>query len=151
MKDKNKKPNYGIYIIVAGFLAILAVNLLTGSTKVNWGSSLTDAEKAAKSNNKPVMILFTTKTGDYATVCDRMDYATINKPDIAKYINHGFNPVKLEPADNKELVTKYSVNALPAIVLLLPGSDAHIRLDGFISEKEFVPRISNALKTLKDK
>ncbi len=151
MSKQTGKPNYGIYIIVAGFLAILIVNLFSGSAKVNWSESFAEAEELAKSKNKPLLILFTTKTGDDASTCHRMDYATLGKPDISKYINKSFYPVRLDIAANKELARKYSVTRLPAIVLVLPDSDNNIRLDGFISETEFYPRVSNALVTLKQK
>ena len=143
-----KKKNPGLIIIVVAFLAILAVNLTRGSEKVKWAESLEASEEAAKANGKPILMLFTTDAGKYANDCNRMGYATINKPDTAKYINKNYNPVMFDFDENKSIASKYKVKELPAIVIKLYDKEDYRRLDGFISNKEFGSRTSNATKEL---
>ena len=150
MSEKTKKKkNSGLIIIIIAFLAILAVNLTRGSEKVKWADSLDAAQQAAKSNGKPILMLFSTESGKYANDCDRIGYATIVKPDIAKYINKNYNPLFFDYDENKSIAKKYEVSQLPSIVIMYYGTKDYRKLDGFISDKEFHSRTGNATKELK--
>ncbi len=148
-EPKQKKKNPGLIIIIVAFLAVLAVNLTSGSEKVKWADSIESAEKAAQNNGKPIMVLFTTKTGKYESDCNRMSYATINKPDVVKFINKTFNPVLIDYDNNESVAKKYDVSQLPAIVIKLYNTDEYRKLVGYISDKEFHSRTGNVVKELK--
>ena len=149
-QQTKKKKNPGLIIIVLAFVVILAINLSGGSADVNWLESIDLAEKTAKDNGKPILVLFTTDKGEYKDNCHRMDYATINKPDIVKYINSSYNAVKYDYENNKDIAKKFGVKVLPSMVIKLYGKDDYRKLEGFINEKEFSSRTGNAFKELKE-
>jgi thioredoxin-related protein len=68
--------------------------------KINW-ISLSDAEKSFKAEKKTVLIdLYT----DWCGWCKVMDKKTYSDPEVVKYINEHFLPVKLD-AETREKIT----------------------------------------------
>jgi uncharacterized protein YyaL (SSP411 family) len=68
--------------------------------KINW-ISLSDAEKSFKTEKKTVLIdLYT----DWCGWCKVMDKKTYSDPEVVKYINEHFLPVKLD-AETREKIT----------------------------------------------
>jgi len=74
-------------------------NAVPSSSIVNW-MSITDAEKAMKSEKRKVMVdLYT----DWCGWCKRMDKATFQNPQIAGYLNDNFYAVKFNAEDQNTI------------------------------------------------
>lgn len=143
-----KKKNSGIFIIIAAFALMTVITLLTGTTKVKWTDSLELAQQAAIKNNKPVLAFFFTKNGDELAQSNRMAIETLTSPDIARYVNKTFNPVRLDRDKNSRIANVYDVKRVPTMVIITADGKYNMRLEGFISEVEFYSRTGNALKQL---
>ena len=68
--------------------------------RVQWMDMGEALEKAEKENKKIFIDMYT----DWCSWCKKMDVATFQKPDIAKYINEHFIPVKFN-AEQRQPIT----------------------------------------------
>ncbi len=151
-KEKSKSSkNFGLIIIGLAVLAMVAINLTAGTASVKWLESIDAAKEKAKENKNPVLLYFMTGSGKDADQCERMSYSTFGQVDIARYVNKHYNPVIIDASKEQKLKLKYNVKQLPSMVLIMPGSDGNILLEGYISSKEFMSRITGAMKTLSGK
>jgi thioredoxin-related protein len=76
------------------------LGVLPAKEKIKW-ISLAEAEKIFKVENKTVLIdLYT----DWCSWCKVMDKKTYSDPDVVRYINEHFLPVKLD-AESKEKIS----------------------------------------------
>lgn len=148
---QEKKKNKGIYIIIAAFVIMTIVTIYSGTTKVKWSESLEESFESGKVNGKPLLILFVTKQGEEASICQRFATDTLTNPDIAGFVNKKFNPVRFDYDSNIKIAVKYGVKKLPAMVIVTPDDKYNIRLEGFISDGEFSSRIKGAMKQLDSK
>ena len=86
-------------IILSVFIIAIALPVFSQQEKVKWYSF----EKAVELNKKePKKILVDVYT-DWCGWCKKMKKNTFNHPDIAKYINEHFYPVRFNAESNKDV------------------------------------------------
>lgn len=79
------------------FIAIALISITSQAQEIKW-MSFNEAVTAQKKNKKPIfMDVYTTWCGP----CKLLDSKTFTDPEISKYINENFNPVKFNAEGNE--------------------------------------------------
>ncbi|MFO8234358.1 MAG: DUF255 domain-containing protein [Bacteroidales bacterium] len=78
---------------------LLALSFNTFTQEVQWNSF---EEAVEKNKNNPKKILIDVYT-DWCGWCDKMEENTFNHPEIAKYINKHFYPVRFDAESSEEV------------------------------------------------
>lgn len=113
--------------LITAFLTVLTLCSVSAKEmwKTNWNEARTEAEKS----KKPMMVLFT--GSDWCPWCVKLDRELLSKPDVKKFVNTNFVPVKLdfprkkelpaqEKAQNQKLAQEYEVQGFPTILYFTP-------------------------------
>lgn len=93
------KLKYFFAFILSFAFAVQSCTAQTPKDGVNW-MTFEEAEKQYKTNPKPILVDIYT---DWCGWCKKMDKVTYANPDVIKYINANYYPVKFD-AESKDKV-----------------------------------------------
>ena len=144
-----------LLLITCFFSTSLVAQAKEKKSNVNWMSWEEAVEASKKSPRKIFVDVYT----DWCGWCKRMDKATFQNPEVAKYLNANFYPVKLNAEQKEDIVYgdatfkfvpsgKKGYHQLaaallegrlsfPTVVFLNEDHEILQRLAGFIDKEEF--------------
>jgi thiol-disulfide isomerase/thioredoxin len=109
-------------------------------TTTSWANVLSIASKEKK-------LIFVDAYTDWCSWCKVMDNETFSDPEVAKFMNDKFVPVKyeMETGFGAAMSAKYRVNAFPTFLIFTPDGKLVNRILGFLKSKEFLEKLAIAL------
>ena len=125
----------GFVVVVIGIAAVILMLQWGGLEIKGWDSDLEAALKQSKTENRNVLIFFTSsRPGDTALKISK----TLAKPASKKAIKDGnFIRVIVGTSLKSETARRYRINKLPTMVILTPTGTELNRREGFIGEGDF--------------
>lgn len=108
--------------------------------QIAWRDDFEAAMKAAKAQNKPVMIDFYT---EWCGVCKMMDNQTYTAPEVAAE-SQKWIAIKVDAEKRPDLAGAYGVTGYPTIVWARPGGEPISILPGFAPPDEFTQMMQTA-------
>ena len=110
-KSTPKKPGRGGWLfIVIALIIILFITFNDNKTPILWLEDYDQALAQARQLKKPLMITIFMPGQDW---CERMDKTTYVQPEVVRYVENTFVPVRLNIDDHKSLAKKYGASIYP--------------------------------------
>ncbi len=109
-----------------------------------WHKELQKAHVVAKSENKPMLIVF---GASWCKFCKKLEDETLNKPAMQAYIQQNFVPVHLDLDEEKAIGKILEVKSLPCTVVLSPNADLLGKVVGYKTEPQLKEQLDKALQT----
>ena len=109
------------------------VKVIVGKGQIAWQPAFEDALRAAREENKPVLVVFESK---HCTYCKKMDKTTWRDARVQAQIR-GFVPVKVDGDTRTDLLGAYGVQEFPAQLLIRDNGQPFARMDGYGAPDEF--------------
>ncbi len=109
---------------------------------IEWYSSLDSGLTVAKQKKKLLMVDFYT---DWCGWCKKLDNETYKDPDVIQY-SQKFVCVKIDGDKDKMSVSRYRVDAFPAIYFLDSDGNIISKVRGFRPAEEFLAEMKNVIR-----
>ena len=145
------KPTQTMFFLFFGVLLPQSPGKETDPTKppttANSGFrdlTLTDALKRASREKKVVMVSFQANWCVYSKMLEK----TFQEEKVKSWLKKHVVAIKINIDQNKTLVKKVRVNAVPCIVFIKPDGSGTTRFYGHHSPADFLAKSTKALKTL---
>jgi thioredoxin-related protein len=120
-------------------LIFLSVGLFSASTvfsaSVRW-RGYDEGISLGKQQNKKIFLFFWVEWCKY---CEKMEKDTLNKPEIASYLNESFIPVKVNTDTEQDVAIEYFVRGLPTSWFVGEKGEKISNLPGYVSPEMFLP------------
>lgn len=134
----NTISKYAAGLCAAIFLFAAAPVL---AAEINWQSSYGEALAVSKSENKPIMVIF---TADWCVFCKKLENQTFTNSQIVREINNNFVAVKINKDKETEIANDFNVGGIPDMYFLTPfDTEADLQIIarqlGFIEAKNLLP------------
>jgi thioredoxin-like negative regulator of GroEL len=113
------------------------------SQNIPWIESFDAALAKAKSENKPVLLDF---WATWCGPCKMMERQTYPDGTVAAELTNWIS-AKLDVDKNPDVAKRFSIDAIPTIVLLRPDGNEITRNSGFMEPREFVAFARNGRQT----
>ena len=125
--------------ICAALFLVMAAPVL--AAEINWQRSYSDALAVSKSENKPIMVVF---TADWCVFCKKLENQTFTDPKIINIINNNFIAVKIDKDKETKIANDFNVAGIPDMYFLTPfsmenGVKTIARQLGFIKVEDLLP------------
>lgn len=138
---------------VAKYMAsVLALMFLLAApafaADINWQSSYQEALAVSKTENKPIMVIF---TADWCVFCKKLENQTLTDPKVIRLINNNFVAVKIDKDKNPQIAKDFQVQGIPDIYFLAPYDSGKTNIDviarqlGFIKPENFIPGLESMI------
>ncbi len=151
-KKTKTKSGGGWIIILIALAVIITIALKEGSVKVQWINDYTEGITKAKIDQKPTLIVITSKNIKFVDDCEKILTATYGSLTIAKSVNNTYVPILLDEEKNKELVIKFNLKSFPALIIQNPESgEFAVIAQNYITHQVFPGRTKQALKHIMEK
>jgi YHS domain-containing protein/thioredoxin-related protein len=123
--------------LVIGLLAAIAADAEEPPSPIPWRSS--GYEAAASEALASKRLLWIEFTGPWCLYCRRMERETFSRPEVAGALRDGFVPVKVHTDEREDLVVRFQIQSLPAVVVL-DADQTHILLrhEGYLDTGSFL-------------
>lgn len=108
---------------------------------ISWRYNLSDALKAAKKEQKPIMVDFYT---DWCGWCKKLDKDTYGDSRVQKLAGQ-FICVKVDGDRNADLVGKYNIRGYPTILFLDSNGNIAQRIPGYVGPADFLKTMNAVL------
>ncbi len=108
---------------------------------IYWRQSWEEATSEAKKANRPLLLELYLEGCPH---CQRLDKETHADAAVAKAVNEGFIPVRLEGRGHMDLVKKLEVRGAPTIIIFSPEGKELKRFAGFLPPQEYLREIQGA-------
>lgn len=112
-----------------------SVNRKNFAPNVNFIDYGEEAFGSAKSDNKPIFILF---FAHWCPWCKKFDENTLGDAAVYGYLNKYFVNVLVDVDLNKDLEAKYGVTMLPYVVVLRPDGELEYKYGGMLDSDGFL-------------
>lgn len=133
---QRKTTRFGNKFLV---LIFLSVGLLAASTafsaSVRW-RGYDEGIALGKQENKKIFLYF---WAEWCKYCEKMEKDTLNKPEIASYLNEKFIAVKVNSDSEQDVAIKYFVRGLPTSWFIGEKGEKISNLPGYVSPEMFLP------------
>lgn len=131
-----------ICTVLCSVAVTFAANPFSKTTEgVQWKTTIFEAHKTAKEENKPMLVVF---GADWCTFCKKLEKETLNTPQMAKYINENYVPVHLDADKDKKIAEILQVGNLPCSVILSPTADQLARIEGYFTVGPYYQKLTAA-------
>ena len=111
-----------------------------------WHKNLRKAHEVSVEANKPMLVLFSSKSCRY---CDKLEALTLAEAEVHKLIRQGFVAVKLDLVRDQKVAEILEVEAVPCTIVLTPEADLVGRITGFLEPDRYRLQLLKA-KVLQD-
>ncbi len=124
-------------LLIATFLlAGLAWQTTAEAGKLTWQTNYEKAKKQSAEESKPMVVMF---TASWCGPCQRMKSTTLSDPTVEAALEKNFIPVMLDTDKNREITRHFGISAIPAIIVVSPGSDKNADATrGVVSKSDFL-------------
>lgn len=126
----------------------IAVSLLLAlpgpaqETELAWHTDETDAKADARATNKPLLMFF---SADWCDFCRSMEKETLQQSNVANHLKENFVLLKVDHDIEKDLVARYRIRGVPAVLIGDPELQKIEPTSGFMSADEFLTWLETAL------
>jgi thiol-disulfide isomerase/thioredoxin len=131
-------------VILAAPLIALLLAGQAPPTPIRWQGSWTMAVQKAKAESKPLMIDF---WADWCGFCHQLDRTTYRDAAVVG-ASRQFVAIKLNAegsgAEERQMTSRYLVEALPTILFLTPHGRPVLRLNGYLAPQSFLGALAEA-------
>ena len=126
-RPPRKSASPGALIAMAVVMALLATALWARyrpqpKELVDWRANLAAAQVEAIKENKPLLMVF---TANWCPTCQSMKHSTFADAEAVKKLDQTCVPVQIDFDTQTQLVDKYNVQAIPALLIVDP-KDGHV-------------------------
>ena len=132
------KPVWGLFLIL---LAVTAASLLFRASRADeiipWRPSYAAALDEARSGNKRTLVYF---TADWCGPCQNLRHTTWADKNVEAALR-SFVPVKVDIDAQRDLATRYRIDAVPTFVVLDPSGAAINSWSGASPPAEFISEL----------
>ena len=142
-----KKPVSGSAQAAIPPAASLATSSAAAGVKLVWHTDFARAMKAAKDQNKLILVDVYT---DWCGWCHKLDRDTYSHPDVVKFVNNQFVCLKLDAEDGgpgQAFSQQYQIGGFPCIMML----DAAGKMKGVFYGYRNAAQFPDAVKTALEK
>ncbi|MDD3886340.1 MAG: thioredoxin family protein [Victivallaceae bacterium] len=137
-----------------GLLAMLLAGsslLAAGAQKGGWFTDHDKAMAAAKTENRPVLILFT--GSDWCPYCIKLEKETLSGRDFKHFAKDNLVLLKLDfprngkvSAAQRKLAREFKANGYPTTVIVSPDGKELGRMGGYLPASSYMSELKNAVK-----
>jgi len=139
MKHWTRIALIGGFLLATGFLK--AADWPFQQHKSFWYTDLDKAHQVALKQNKPLLLLFTSKN---CLFCRKLEAETLASPTIQKRIREQFVPVLLDLEKNARAARILKIQGVPTTIIITPQADLIGRIEGFVEPKTFETQLAKA-------
>ena len=107
----------------------------TEAPSLSWHTEADAAKAEAEKTSKPIFLYF---TADWCHFCHKMEDDTLKTSQVSKYLKDNFVLYKIDYDANKDLVAKYRIQGVPAMLMADPTLEHVEKTSGFIPLDVFV-------------
>ncbi|MDF1751926.1 MAG: thioredoxin family protein [Verrucomicrobiales bacterium] len=111
------------------FYLITAICSGQQTVELSWHTSEETAKAEAEKTGKPIFMFF---TAEWCHFCHTMEDETLTKPKVSQYLNENFTLLKLDYDESKDLVARYRIQGVPAMVIGDPTLKKVEKTSGFM-------------------
>jgi thiol-disulfide isomerase/thioredoxin len=104
-----------------------------------WHTNFAQAEALARQSGKPLLIHF---HASWCGPCRQMEREVLNTAELKAQLGETIIGVKVDSDEHPELVSRFSVRALPADVFVDPYGKELARSEGYTSRQDYLGRIA---------
>jgi thioredoxin-related protein len=119
--------------------------VLTGCTapaqEIRWRHDYAAARREANETGKPLLLDFGTEACFW---CKKLDTTTFRDPRIARLINDGFIPVKIDGNQHSRLVEALEIDSFPTLILATPTGKVVARHPGYADVAQMTAFLAKA-------
>lgn len=148
---RGSKTVWFIVIVIGLSLILLAIqhfeddkSPVTSDSSIAWCNNYTDAIANAKTQNKPVLLAFTTT---WCGSCREMKKKVYPDPEVVQAIS-SFIAVAIDPEKKVELARKYRVDGYPMYIILTPEGERVSTIIGYRKAPDFAGLLRSALEKI---
>jgi thioredoxin-related protein len=95
--------------------------------------------ETAKETGKPLLVNF---TASWCKYCKMMKRETYSDPDVIKYVNENYVPVKVDTQRDRKTAAEYYVRSIPVIWFLNSEGEKITSLPGYVDAPMFLKVLS---------
>lgn len=81
--------------------------------------------------------------------CKELETVTFRHPDIVKFVNEHFIPLKVDKEKHPDLARRFAVDVIPDVLFIAPEGWLITRLTGFYKAPEYLPRLKSVIPRYK--
>lgn len=120
---------------------------LPAAPKIKWHNDLKAAYKVAKTQDKPLLILF---SATWCTYCHKLIRESLGDKKMVAYVQQQFVPLLLDFDKDNEIAKVLEVESLPCTIVLSPAADLLLQVNGFQKTAEYRETLQSALDKRQD-
>ena len=137
-------PTFALLIALGSSLQAEPTRQVESRTKgLFTHATVQQAWKSAATNNKPLLVMF---TSDNCIYCRKMMKETYRHPAIMRMLSENTETVVAHARDYRDLVKKLGVRGYPSTLLVSPQGEVLEFMEGFVDAQTFAARISPLLQ-----
>lgn len=128
----------------AGFggFALRSAEALPTSPKIKWHNDLKTAYRVARSQDKPLLILF---SASWCTYCHKLIRESLGDKKMVAFVEEQFIPVLLDFDKDNKIAKVLEVESLPCTIVLSPQADLLLQMNGFQKTVAYRETLQSAL------
>lgn len=134
---RNLRTRVSVYFLAAA--ALCGSFAISHAAEIVWRKSYGDAIAESQLTQKPILVQFKAK---WCTACTQMSLKTLAESKVAEYVNRAFIPLQIDADEHPDLVSSFSVESLPASLVVAPNRKILARLEGFQSVVDFMSELT---------
>lgn len=100
---------------------------------IAWQSDFEAAQKVALAESKPILITFYSDTCGY---CRKLEKESFSHPSTVE-ASKAYVPVRVNGGEDRELASKFQVNAFPSTFVLTPEGTIYGSVPGYVDQYRF--------------
>jgi thioredoxin-like negative regulator of GroEL len=125
-----------------GTIAARSAFALPTTPKIKWHNNLKSAYKVARSQDKPLLILF---SATWCTYCHKLIRESLGDKKMVAFVEQQFVPLLLDFDKDKEIAKVLEVESLPCTIVLSPQADLLLQVNGFQKTTEYRETLQTSL------
>ncbi len=110
--------------------------------KIKWQSDLKTAYRIGKTQDKPLLILF---SASWCTYCHKLIRESLGDKAMVEFVESQFVPVLLDFDKDNKIAKILEVESLPCTVILSPQADLLLQKNGFQKSAAYRETLQSAL------
>ncbi len=115
---------------------------LPTAPKIKWHNDLKAAYRVGKSQDKPLLILF---SASWCTYCHKLIRESLGDKKMVTFVQEQFVPVLLDFDKDNKVAKVLEVESLPCTIVLSPQADLLLQVNGFQKTAPYRETLQSAL------